>query len=165
MFSHTAEYALRAMVWLAHHPDCPQTTSQVAEATRVPAGYLAKVMQALARGGLVHAQRGMHGGFTLARPSNDITLLDVVNLVDPISRITQCPLGIPAHDHCLCPLHRQLDDTLALIEQRFARLTLSDLLRDQQQPEVKPLCEPPAPDTAAPRQRGAAQRDDTQSRR
>ena len=65
MISQTAEYALRAIVYLAGQ-ELPQTTQQIAATTRVPAGYLSKVLQALARGGLVHSQRGLHGGFTLA---------------------------------------------------------------------------------------------------
>ena len=47
MFSQTVEYSLRAIVWLAAHPDDPQTNQQIAAATLVPSGYLAKVMQSL----------------------------------------------------------------------------------------------------------------------
>ena len=46
MLSQTVEYSLRAVVWLASHADCPQTNQQIADATLVPAGYLAKIMQA-----------------------------------------------------------------------------------------------------------------------
>ncbi|MFW6059449.1 MAG: RrF2 family transcriptional regulator [Phycisphaeraceae bacterium] len=155
MFSHTAEYALRAMVWLAHHPDTPLTTHQVAEATCVPAGYLAKILQTLARGGLITAQRGVHGGFMLARPATEISLLDVLDVVAPIQRIRECPLGIPSHGAQLCPLHRRLDETMAFAEARFAEANLADLLEDPT--GLTPLCcEPPTPDKPDPPGGGAA---------
>ncbi len=128
MLSQTAEYALRAIVWLADHPDRPCTTSEIARGTRVPAGYLAKVLQSLGRAGLVNAQRGLRGGFTLARPANRLTMLDVVNAVDPIRRIRTCPLGIKSHGKNLCPLHRRLDDALAMVEQALGGVPLSDML-------------------------------------
>ena len=66
MISQTAEYALRAIVYLADQGGVARTTSEIAETTQVPAGYLAKVMQSLCRAGLVKSQRGLNGGFKLA---------------------------------------------------------------------------------------------------
>jgi Rrf2 family nitric oxide-sensitive transcriptional repressor len=137
MFSQTAEYALRAIVWLSDKPDQPLTGHQLARATRVPAGYLSKVMQSLARAGLVDAQRGRNGGFTLTSPPDQISVLDVINAVDPIRRIRTCPLGLKGHER-LCPLHRRLDDALDHVERAFAETRISDLLQDG---GVKPLCE------------------------
>lgn len=54
MISQTAEYALRAIVFLADQRGTPRTTAQIAEVTQIPAGYLAKVMQSLSRVKLVH---------------------------------------------------------------------------------------------------------------
>ena len=79
MFSQTAEYALRAVVWLANNDDAPMTTNQIAKATQVPPDYLSKVLWALGRSGLVHAQRGKNGGFTLTRPADELSILDVIN--------------------------------------------------------------------------------------
>src|SRR4051794_21543855 len=107
MISQTAEYALRAVVYLAFHKGEPRTVRQLAEPTQVPEGYLAKVMQGLSRAGLVRSQRGLHGGFTLAVPADELTVYDVVQAVDPIHRIKHCPLGLKGHVN-LCPLHRRL---------------------------------------------------------
>ena len=74
MISQTAEYALRAIVYLADQEGQPRTTAQIAEATQVPAGYLAKVMQALSKVRLVNSQRGLNGGFTLTRDANELTM-------------------------------------------------------------------------------------------
>ena len=79
MISQSAEYALRAVVTLATHPDVRMSTASIADATKVPAGYLPKVLQALARGGLVASIPGRIGGFALVRSPGSISVLDVVN--------------------------------------------------------------------------------------
>jgi Rrf2 family protein len=140
MLSQTAEYALRAIVYLADQ-DGPQTSQQIAQVTRVPAGYLAKVMQGLARAGLVHSQRGLHGGFTLVKAADELTVWEVVEAVDPIQRIRSCPLGLKSHGANLCPMHRRLDDAAALVENAFRNSTVRELL-DEPNPS-RPLCEFP----------------------
>ncbi len=102
MLSQTSEYALRAAVILAGEPLKPLTTQQVAEAGKIPLDYLSKVLQLMARSGLVSATRGKGGGFILTRPAAQISVLEVVNAVDPIRRIRSCPLHLAAHRHQLC---------------------------------------------------------------
>ena len=138
MFSQTTEYALRAIVWLADHPDAPLTTQQIAEGTQVPTGYLSKVMQNLGREGLVTAQRGKHGGFALARGTHRITVLEVINSVDPIRRIRKCPLGLKSHAHGLCSLHRRMDDAMDLVERTLGGTTIAELLEGPA--PSRPLC-------------------------
>jgi len=143
MFSQTVEYALRAVVHLAAEAPEPRTTDQIARATRVPKAYLSKVLQSLVRAGLVHSQRGIGGGMTLARDARVLTVLEVVNAVEPIQRIRSCPLGLESHGHRLCPLHRRMDDALADMERAFGSTTLSEVLTEPGQ--NIPLCEVPAP--------------------
>ncbi|MBI5762509.1 MAG: Rrf2 family transcriptional regulator [Planctomycetes bacterium] len=139
MTSQTAEYALRAVVWLASQPDQALTTRQISETTKVPADYLSKVLQALARTGLVHSIPGRGGGFRLARAPKRISVLDVINAVDDTQRIRRCPLGLPSHGTNLCPLHRRLDDAMAMVEQAFATSTIAELLAESS--TSAPLCE------------------------
>src|SRR5438270_10115832 len=115
MFSQTVEYALRAVVHLAYEAPEARTTAQIAEATRVPRDYLAKILQGLAKKGIVHTQRGVGGGVGLSKPPDELTILDVVNAVEPVQRITTCPLGLKAHGVRLCPLHKRVDDALAMV--------------------------------------------------
>lgn len=143
MISRTAEYALRAAVCLAEAEGQPLTTAQIAEATQVPIDYLAKVMRALGRAKLVHSRRGLNGGFTLVRKAESTTVLDVINAVDPIERIERCPLGIPGHTK-LCPLHRRLDDAIAMVEQAFAESTIAELVSS---PRKRGICQFPCLET------------------
>jgi Rrf2 family transcriptional regulator, nitric oxide-sensitive transcriptional repressor len=149
MLSQTVEYALRAVVHLAYEAPRPCTTEQIAEATRVPQAYLSKVLQALNRGGIVHSQRGSKGGISLAKTPEELTLLAVVNAVEPIRRIRHCPLGLVSHGARLCPLHRRLDETTALVESAFGETTLADILSEPS--ESVPLCEFPAVKLQSPR--------------
>lgn len=139
MVSRTAEYALRAIVYLADQKGKALTTQQIAEATQVPAGYLSKVLQALGRAGLVLSQRGLHGGFTLGQDAAEISVLTVVNAVDPIQRIRQCPLGVSSHSQRLCPLHHRLDSAMEMVEHAFGETSVAALLNDPTQ--LRPLCE------------------------
>jgi Rrf2 family protein len=129
MISATAEYALRAIVYLAMNQDCAFTTRQISEATKVPGAYLSKVLQALVKANLVRSQRGCGGGFVLARKPEEISILEVLNAVDPIRRILTCPLGLSAHGTNLCALHKQIDDATALIERTFAQSKIADILK------------------------------------
>jgi Rrf2 family nitric oxide-sensitive transcriptional repressor len=138
VLSQTAEYALRAVVALGSCRGGSMTTQQIASKTRVPAGYLSKVLQALARAGLVEGQRGAGGGFVLARPVQEVTVLDVINAVDPLQRIEHCPLGRPDHELRMCALHRRIDLGLAVMEQVFGQTTIDELLDDAD--PVRSLC-------------------------
>ena len=131
MISQTAEYALRSVVWLGGRPDEQVGTKQISEAAQVPAGYLAKVLQMLARSGLVVSTAGRGGGFRLTRPPEEISVLDVINAVDPIQRIRECPLELKGHGVNLCPLHRRLDDAMAQMETAFARSTVAEMLAEE----------------------------------
>lgn len=142
MFSQTVEYALRAVVHLASLAPQPSTTRQIAEATKVPRAYLAKVLQGLVREGLVHSQRGLGGGITLTKPADEVTILEVINAVEPIERIRTCPLGLAAHGTRLCPLHRRLDNALAMLEGAFGKTTLAEVLKEPSRSQ--PLCAFPA---------------------
>jgi Rrf2 family transcriptional regulator, nitric oxide-sensitive transcriptional repressor len=139
MLSQTVEYALRAMVVLANCPDAPVTAQGIAAVAKAPPDYLFKVMQSLSKAGLVNAQRGKHGGFTLARQPADVTILDIVNAVDPLRRIHSCPLQLKSHGLRLCALHRHLDAALAMVESAFASATLADVLEPSD--DIQPLCE------------------------
>ena len=139
MLSQTVEYALRAVVYLAMHSPEAQTTAAIAEATKVPTAYLAKVLQGLRAKDIVKLQRGLRGGVSLAREPDQITILDVVNAVDPVQRITHCPLDLKAHGVKLCALHFRMDQALQSMEHAFRSTTLAELLQDPN-PSV-PLCD------------------------
>jgi Rrf2 family transcriptional regulator, nitric oxide-sensitive transcriptional repressor len=145
LISPTAEYALRAVVAIAQGDGKAVVTPTLVEMTKVPAGYLPKVLQTLRRAGIVNSKRGLGGGFTLARSPELVTVLDVVNTVDPIKRIERCPLGVDSHSTILCPLHKRLDEAAEMVEKSFASTTIAELLATDA--NHAPLCKPAKPIT------------------
>jgi Rrf2 family protein len=138
MLPKTAEYALRAMVWLARDPEQHESADELAARTQAPRRYLHKVLQDLVQAGLVRSQPGPGGGYALACRPGKTTILDVVNAVAPLERIRSCPLGLTGHVK-LCPLHRELDKAYAATEKALGRVTLSSLLSSTS--EIVPLCD------------------------
>lgn len=141
MLSKTAEYALRAVTCLAEQQACDKTPSSadsLAEVTKVPRRYLNRVLQDLVAAELIASRCGSSGGYELAKAADTITILDVVNAVAPLGRITACPLGLKSHTS-LCPLHAELDRAYAATEAAFAAVTIQQLL-DSTNPIV-PLVE------------------------
>ena len=130
-FSDACEYGLRAVVWLANQPRQTYKVREMAAAIHAPPGYLVKVLQRLGKAGILSAQRGSQGGFALERDPSDLAVLEIINAVDPLERIGSCPLSLETHTKNLCPLHRQIDDAMALIEEAFGSVTIAKLLSDQ----------------------------------
>lgn len=137
--SQTAEYALRAIVCLADDSGRAQTTQEIAEVTKIPSDYLSKIMQNLRRAGLVFARRGVNGGFVLTESPSTISVLKVINAIDPLQRITTCPLKLDSHGVHRCQLHLKLDRAIEDMEKAFASCTIADLLRTPS--KVRPLRE------------------------
>lgn len=128
MISITAQYALRAVVYLSHKESDFHSRLEIAKATLVPHDYLLKVLKLLDTAEIIESRRGPGGGYRLTRSPDEITTLNVVLSVDSIPRIDKCPLGISDHES-LCPLHRLLDDASRLVEEAFGEVTISDLTR------------------------------------
>ncbi|MBM3493183.1 MAG: Rrf2 family transcriptional regulator [Armatimonadetes bacterium] len=135
LLSQTTEYALRAMVHLAT-ADRRRSVKAISEAVGVPEAYLGKVLQHLLRARLVTARRGPGGGIALVAPAESVTVLDIVNAVDPIEHVQRCPLGRSVGDGQLCPLHAHVQAATEHIEQAFASTTLADLTHS----DHAPLC-------------------------
>jgi Rrf2 family transcriptional regulator, nitric oxide-sensitive transcriptional repressor len=139
MISQTSEYALRAVVFLAQHPDKPSTTAEIAKWTKVPEHYLSKVMLALAKHEVVYSKKGLHGGYVLAHEPESLPLLNVINAVDPIKPIKSCPLKLKTHGTNLCRLHKKVNDTISMMEDMFRTSTIATILNEPTQ--SIPLCE------------------------
>lgn len=130
MLSVTTEYALRAVTCLAGQQACGKVSwsaDELAKVTQIPRRYLHRVMQRLVAAGIVASRCGSHGGYLPKREAAAITILDVVNAVEPLTRICKCPLNLDSHTS-LCPLHAELDRVYAASEDAFRRITIHDLL-------------------------------------
>jgi Rrf2 family transcriptional regulator, nitric oxide-sensitive transcriptional repressor len=130
MFSQTAEYALRAVVWLGSRPDGSVTSQEIADAAQIPPRYASKVLQALGRAGLVRSQRGLHGGFWLARPAEELSILDVIATVEPIRRTAHVSGNGDSDDanKSLDHLNSKLNEAVDMVEGLLAQTKIADLI-------------------------------------
>ncbi len=89
-----ADYGLMALKYLAEHPQTPALSAKdIAEAYHIPAQLLAKILQRLAKVGLVRSTAGMNGGYALQRDASSITVFEVILAVDGPQFLTACTVG------------------------------------------------------------------------
>ena len=131
MLSDTAEYALRAAIHLATREADERfvRVDEIAAATRVPRNYLSKTLHVMAREGVLVSARGAQGGFRLARPAAETTVLSVVGLFDDVGPGRRCILGRPTcSDAHPCAAHHRWRPVSERIRDFFNRTSLDPLV-------------------------------------
>ncbi len=105
--SQTAEYAFRAMAWIASQsPRDPVLARDLSKGTRIPAQYLSKILRRLVLAGILESRKGRGGGFFLARPPGEIRFKEVLAAMDAYPQEDRCAFGWGACDRTHpCPLH------------------------------------------------------------
>jgi Rrf2 family iron-sulfur cluster assembly transcriptional regulator len=129
MVSQTAEYALRAVLYLAERGDTvPVRVGDMARALGIPQNYLSKTLHALVHTGVLASVRGPQGGFLLARPASQLPLAAVVAPFGDITGRRQCLLGRPqCRDHGACAAHSAWKRTSEQVATFFRTTTIGDL--------------------------------------
>ena len=130
MLSKTGLHAVRAMVALAKLPDGEYAgAARIAQDIGAPQNYLGKLLKTLALEGLVESQKGLGGGFRLARQARDITLLDVVEPFEHVSRWSGCILGRPeCSDVNPCEIHNRWKAVRDAYLRMLQRTTIAELV-------------------------------------
>lgn len=107
MISRTGTHATLALAFLAHlKPGEYAGASQIAAQVGAPRNYLGKLLKLLAEQGLVESQKGFGGGFRLAKAGGKITLYDILEPVDKVSKWNGCFMGRPrCSEKSPCALH------------------------------------------------------------
>lgn len=132
MLSHTAQYALRAMIYLGEREgEGPVRVDEISEALDVPRNYLSKILYALVKHGTLKSLRGPHGGFSLARPAAELTLLEVVSVFDDIEARRTCLLGKKeCSDVNPCAVHAQWKATATEVAKFYRETTLRSTVEE-----------------------------------
>jgi len=128
--TNTADYAIRSMLYIASLPDdCVVLRREVAEAQKIPSSFMAKILRGLVRAGLLHSARGVHGGFTLARPASDINLLEVVEAIEGPIALTKCVPDPEGCEHSFnCPANAVWSTIQDQIGDSLRKVTLEALI-------------------------------------
>ena len=136
-----ADYGLMAMKHLAEHAhEGACSAKDVAESYGIPPEALAKILQRLARAGLLHSQHGMNGGYTLARDAHEISAYEVIRAIDGPLFITAC---ITVRGECdqtqRCTIREPLRKVNESIEQVLKNIMISQMKETPEVLEVKKL--------------------------
>ncbi|MDA8130626.1 MAG: Rrf2 family transcriptional regulator [Elusimicrobia bacterium] len=130
IYSRTSEYAVRALSWLAARKGgSPAGAREISGGAGIPSAYAAKLLRALAAGGVLKSSYGRAGGFSFRRPPSKISLLDVVDAVEDRKRspLYGCVMGF-RDCGCggSCPLHGAWAKAKAGILRELGRTMITD---------------------------------------
>src|ERR1019366_367496 len=128
-----ADYGLMALKYLAEQPQtsahaAAQSAKDIAQAYHIPPPLLAKILQTLARAGLLVSHAGTNGGYALARPASEISAFEVIRAIDGPLFITSC---ITIHGACdlagHCTIKEPLRKVNDSIKDLLSNIYISDL--------------------------------------
>jgi Rrf2 family protein len=126
----TTDYAIRVLLCLLIE-DRPVGATEIAQKAKVPKAYLTFIMSKMKQAGFVSARRGQIGGYCLIKAPQEITLWDVIQVMERSSRIIPCMTDgyhcDYANDTAHCPLRTVFYTAQKDIEEIFHRVTLEDL--------------------------------------
>ena len=131
-FSKTSEYALRAMIYLAQNKGEVISVMKLHKALEIPYKYLARIMSALAEGGIVQSEPGKYGGFKLATDIKKISMADIIKITEEFEGYRECLLGL---GKCVKKQPCQLHNVWVEHRERLIKLLNNTNLDDLLQPE------------------------------
>lgn len=129
ILSRTSQYAIQALIFVATQPRrVPVLIRTVAEHLGVPPPYLAKIMQSLSRGRLIHSFRGRQGGVCLCEGGEKTDLMQILTLIEGPGLTDNCVLGLKVcGDETACPMHTQWKPIKTRIVKLLNQQTLGKL--------------------------------------
>lgn len=128
IFSRKTDYGLRALMYLAERrARGPVTLSEIAEKLMIPKAFLSKILQQLAKKGVVRSLKGPSGGFVLAVEPGEVTLQEILAEIDGPTRVFEC---FATESDCTlysdCLMREVFSEVEEQISAVLARYTLAD---------------------------------------
>ena len=133
MLSTSCIYGIRAIVYLASQPTEEKKTGikKISSDLKLPAPFLAKILQQLAKQKILSSTKGPHGGFSFLRDPRKLTVLDIVNSIDGAYTLTRCIMHNGSCDGensgKFCALHNDYNKSRADLIELFGNMTVHDL--------------------------------------
>lgn len=114
MLSNTCKYGIRAVIYLALHnkENTKIGIKEISKELSIPTPFLGKILQLLAKNKILNSTKGPHGGFSLAKDASEITLLNIIEIIDGLDLFNNCLIGLSscsanAHNDVQCPIHHK----------------------------------------------------------
>jgi FeS assembly SUF system regulator len=143
--SKTTDYGIVLMAQLADERDGdPQNARELAAAADLPVPMVSKVLKALAREGLLVSQRGAKGGYCLARAPEDLTVSEMIRVLEGPVALTDCAIGPSRCEHeTMCAVREPWQQISRVVERALSDVTLADLVRNGSVP-IRSVASSPA---------------------
>lgn len=126
----TTDYAIRTVLYLALKNE-QATSNEIATAMGIPPGYILKITHKLVAAGIIARTVGAHGGFCLAKKETEISLWEIINLLESPAKLNRC---LEADKYCSrfatenCPVRAFYCELQELIEKKLQAMTIASLL-------------------------------------
>ena len=137
MLSNTCKYAIRSVIYLSINAKENQKIGikKISEELDIPTPFLGKILQSLARQKLLTSTKGPHGGFGMGKNPSEITLMNIVEIVDGLDMFENCLIGIRPckagdHNQDPCPVHNQFGSMRQQIYDLFKGKTIGQLISE-----------------------------------
>ena len=137
MLSNTSKYALRAVIYLAMNKDKTVKTGikKISEELEIPAPFLGKILQSLAKQKLLNSTKGPNGGFSLAKDPEDVFLIDIVEIIDGIEVFEKCGIGV---ENCMdqdkpCAIHSRYAGIREEMKKLFSETSINEMVLEIQE--------------------------------
>jgi Rrf2 family protein len=129
IFSSATEYAIRGLSELAgRNADGPVMLDELVAGTGLPRDFVAKIFQKLVRAGILRSAKGRGGGFALAKPQHEITLLDIVQAIEGPQLLDACVVGLEkCNDQMPCSQHDLYKPIRQRLKDYLSTTTLADM--------------------------------------
>ena len=139
LFSRQCEYALQAVLYLALKKDGEWVpTNELTKRLKIPYHFVGKILQNLTKKGLLRSERGPRGGFALALPPEQITLLQIIGAIDGTEFTSACVLGFPeCSSKNPCSVHNTWGGLRESIHDMLVKKNIAQLARDMKKPEYQ----------------------------
>lgn len=140
IFSRKSDYGLRALMYLVdRRARGPVTLQEIAEKLMIPKAFLSKILQQLAKKGVVRSLKGPSGGFVLAVDPAEVTLLEVLTEIDGPTRVFEC---FANESDCTLYGDCQITDVFNEVEGQIKKVLAAYTLADFRMPEKQPAVQP-----------------------
>lgn len=129
MLSNTSKYALRAVIYLALYSSSVKKIGikEISGELDIPTPFLGKILQMLVRHNILDSSKGPHGGFTLKKPAIDITLMEIIEIIDGVDSFDICVIKTSKCSHdAPCSMH----DKIAPLRREMKSLFLTETIAD-----------------------------------
>ena len=146
LYSKGCEYAIRGLMHLPTRIDSNVGIQEISVRAQVPEHFTRKMFQILARKGILAAISGPNGGYRLVRKPEQVSLLEIIEIIDGVDPLSACVLGLPVcDDRSPCALHNAWSKAKKTLLPDLRGTSIADLFRASEQDRLMRVPKPRAP--------------------